>query len=202
VATRGAQGGLSRQADSIADVLDAAGFDVVLVESVGVGQAELDIAAVVDTVVVVLVPESGDEVQAMKAGLLEIADILCVNKADRAAADALYSALKHSLTMRSDRLDELPVVIRSTAIEAEGVAELIGAAEEHRARLEATGAWSRLRDRRLRRRVEMVVRSLWESRFWTPERLDRLRNSLSALDTADRKPYSLASRIIDDEASE
>lgn len=201
VATRGAHGGLSRQAEGIADVLDAAGFDIVLVESVGVGQAELDIASVVDTVIVVLVPESGDEVQAMKAGLLEIADILCVNKADRASADSLYSALKHSLTMRSNPSHKVPEVTRSKALEAGGLTGLVERALDHRRQLEESGEWARLRDHRLRRRVEAQVRAIWEARFWTNERLELLRKAVAELDPEGRRPYSLASRIIEADVS-
>src|SRR5690606_16243733 len=97
LAARGAGGGLSEATEAAGDVLDAAGFDVVLVETVGVGQGELDVAEAADTVAVVLVPESGDAVQAMKAGLMEIADVFCVNKADHPDANALVGALRSTL---------------------------------------------------------------------------------------------------------
>jgi LAO/AO transport system kinase len=200
-ASRGAQGGLSGQTDAIADVLDAAGFDILLIESVGVGQAELDIALVVDTVVVVMVPESGDEVQAMKAGLLEIGDVVCVNKADRSAADALYAALKHAVAMRTDHRRK-PDVARSIATEPGGVAQLLESIRGHLQYLEQSGRWKELRNERLRRRIEDVVRSEWDKKFWTDARTGLLRAALDSLDKAARRPYSLASRIIDTEPSE
>jgi LAO/AO transport system kinase len=93
MATRGSLGGLSRKAVDAADILDAAGFDIIIFETVGVGQSELDIANAADTTIVVLVPESGDSIQAMKAGLMEIADFFIVNKSDRPGAE---QALLHS----------------------------------------------------------------------------------------------------------
>src|SRR5437879_13104987 len=89
MATRGAQGGLATTTGEVADVMDAFGFDRILIETVGVGQSELDVAAAADSTVVVLVPESGDGIQVMKAGLMEIADVFVVNKSDRAGADQL-----------------------------------------------------------------------------------------------------------------
>jgi LAO/AO transport system kinase len=100
MATRGSLGGLSAKAKDAADILDAAGFDFVLFETVGVGQSELDIAKAADTTIVVLVPESGDAVQAMKSGLMEIADFFVVNKADREGADQAVRALKTILSFR------------------------------------------------------------------------------------------------------
>ncbi|MHC4958031.1 MAG: methylmalonyl Co-A mutase-associated GTPase MeaB, partial [Planctomycetota bacterium] len=100
LASRGSLGGLSRAAPAALDLLDAAGFDVLIVETVGVGQSEVEVAATADTVAVVLSPESGDGVQAMKAGLLEIADVLCVNKADREGAEALAASLESMLDLR------------------------------------------------------------------------------------------------------
>ncbi len=94
MATRGSLGGLSKKAIDAADILDAAGFDIVILETVGVGQSELDIAQAADTTIVVLVPESGDSVQAMKAGLMEIADLFVLNKCDRPGSQQAYTALQ------------------------------------------------------------------------------------------------------------
>ncbi len=110
VASRGAAGGLARAVPAVLDLLDAAGLDVLCVETVGVGQTEMDIAALADTVVVVLSPESGDGVQAMKAGLLEIADVLCVNKADRPDAATLASELEQMFDRGGERAWRPPVV--------------------------------------------------------------------------------------------
>ncbi|HLE57085.1 MAG TPA: methylmalonyl Co-A mutase-associated GTPase MeaB, partial [Rhodothermia bacterium] len=152
LATRGAQGGLSEQTEASVDLLDAAGFDVVIVESAGVGQAEIDISRVVDTVVVVLVPESGDEIQAMKAGLLEVADVLCVNKSDRANADALVAALRSSLAMRFGRNQEWkPAIVTTTALPGGSIDALIEQVHLHRTFLGESGRWADLRRDRLKR---------------------------------------------------
>lgn len=197
LATRGAQGGLSEQTEASVDVLDAAGFDVILVESVGVGQAEIDISRVVDTVVVVLVPESGDEIQAMKAGLLEVGDVLCVNKADRANADALVSVLRASLTMRfGRRSDWQPPIVTTTALQGGNVTDLLEAIDRHRDFLEEGGRWTQHRRERLRRRIETLVTRHWLSSFWTAQRLEVLHSALDSIDETMPRPYALAREII------
>ncbi|MEE8105288.1 MAG: methylmalonyl Co-A mutase-associated GTPase MeaB [Planctomycetota bacterium] len=120
LASRGASGGLARAAPDALDLLDAAGFDRLIVETVGVGQTEMEVAGTADTVVVVLSPESGDAVQAMKAGLLEIADILCVNKSDREGAESLVAALESMLHHRAPSAakdDWSPKVVSTNALE-------------------------------------------------------------------------------------
>lgn len=144
LASRGAVGGLSRAAHDALDLLDAAGFDLLLVETVGVGQTELDVATAADTVVVVLSPESGDHVQAMKAGLLEIADVLCVNKADREGADALAHALEATLDLREGLPWRPPVVLTRATEEVEALHAALG---RHADWLGGTG---RLEERRAR----------------------------------------------------
>ena len=108
LATRGSLGGLSSAAREVCDVLDGAGFDVILVETVGVGQSELDVARAVDTTLVVLVPESGDSIQTLKAGVMEIADVFCVNKADRPGADRLRNDIELMLGLRRGGTGEAP----------------------------------------------------------------------------------------------
>jgi LAO/AO transport system kinase len=195
-ASRGSLGGLSRQSEALADVLDVAGFSVIIVESVGVGQVEVDIAHSVDTVVVLLVPESGDEIQVMKAGLLEIADILCVNKSDRASADELVAALEQSIMMRDDVTNRAPKVVRSVATEPGGVEDLFDSLRSHRSELVETGLDKTLRDERLRRRVEAIARFNWESKFWTSSRRQVLASALASVNVETRRPYSLASLVI------
>ncbi len=108
LATRGSLGGLSSAAREVCDVLDGAGFDTILVETVGVGQSELDVARAVDTTLVVLVPESGDSIQTLKAGVMEIADVFCVNKADRPGADRLRNDIELMLGLRRGGTGEAP----------------------------------------------------------------------------------------------
>ncbi len=198
LAARGAGGGLSEATEAAADVLDAAGHDLVLIETVGVGQGELDVAEAADTVVVVLVPESGDAVQAMKAGLMEIANVFCVNKADHPDANALVGALRSTLRLRTPRPgdDWMPPVVKTVATQAEGLDALTEAMQQHRDWLEADGRWQAKREARLRRRVHRLVQADWQRRFWTPERQAALDEAVAALGAEERAPHALAARIL------
>ncbi len=122
LATRGSLGGLSDTIIEVLEVMKSYPFDFIFIETVGVGQSEVEIAGLADTTVVVLVPEAGDGIQAMKAGLMEIADVFAINKADRSDADAIVSALQHQLHIAGR--EEIPV-IKTIAVEAKGVNELI-----------------------------------------------------------------------------
>ena len=127
LATRGSMGGLNPRIMEIADLVNAAGYDYTLIETVGVGQSEVEIAGLADATVVVLVPEAGDEVQTMKAGLMEIADIFVVNKADRPGADALVKSLRQVIP---DKNHSVPV-IKTVARDQQGIEELAGAIDAH-----------------------------------------------------------------------
>jgi len=151
-------GGLSAATTEVVDLLDAAGFDRVIVETVGVGQSELGIMEVADTVVVVLTPESGDAVQAMKAGLLEIADVFVVNKADRPGADRL--AREHTRAVHLDDGPWRPEVRTAVARDGEGVDAVLAAADAHLAwcRAEGHDRWAQRRgDARLRLYLDLVA---------------------------------------------
>ena len=128
LATRGSLGGLSAKTIEIVDVLKSAGFDYILVETVGVGQSEVEIAGLADTTIVVLVPESGDEIQSIKSGLMEIADIFVVNKADREGAETFANTLRKLVHQKNERVS----VIKTIADRAEGVSELMKAVDNHR----------------------------------------------------------------------
>ena len=196
LAARGALGGLSEAAEAAGDVLDAAGYDVVLVETVGVGQGEVDVAAATDTTLVVLVPESGDGVQALKAGLMETADVFCVNKADKPEAPRLVRALRQALHLRAAAGDgwEVPVV-QASALRGDTDA-VVTALDAHRAHL--AGAWDAVRAERLRRRVRRLVEAGWRRQFWGPRRAEALAEAVAALDPADRAPHRLARRLARD----
>jgi len=145
LSSRGHLGGLSASTGEVVDLLDASGFDVVLLETVGVGQSELTVMEVADTVTVVLTPESGDAIQAMKAGLMEIADVFVVNKADRPGADRWVRELEHAVSM-SER-DWKPAVLRVVATEGQGVETVVERARAHLAWCAADGLteWRRRR---------------------------------------------------------
>ncbi|MFN3595949.1 MAG: methylmalonyl Co-A mutase-associated GTPase MeaB [Rubricoccaceae bacterium] len=195
LAARGAPGGLSEAAEAACDVFDAAGFDVVLLETVGVGQGELDVAEAADTVLVVLVPEAGDAVQAMKAGLMEIAHVFAVNKADHPEAGRMARALRQALHLRAASPDGWAVpVAQTSALEGNGLDALGDALAAHRAHL--APSWEVLREARLRRRVRRLVESAWSRRFWTVARRDALAREIAALDPSARTPHRLAERVL------
>jgi LAO/AO transport system kinase len=162
MATRGSLGGLARSTKEVVDVLEAFGHEVLLIETVGVGQTEMDIATTADTVVVVLSPESGDAIQAMKAGLMEVADILVVNKADRPGADQMVRNLASDLALRPPAAWKVPVLL-TVASRGEGLDELADAAARHHAFLQTSGSLEERRLGRARNEVLAVLRDrLWQ----------------------------------------
>ena len=167
MASRGHLGGLAAATPQAIRVLESSGFDVVLVETVGVGQAEVDIAAMADTTVVLLAPGMGDGVQAAKAGLLEVADILAVNKADRDGADDAVRELRHMVSTASERApgDWRPPVVRSVAVAEGGAAELVEAIEKHRAWLASSGAASQRRLSRAAHEIRALATAMLTSRL-------------------------------------
>ncbi|HEX2039098.1 MAG TPA: methylmalonyl Co-A mutase-associated GTPase MeaB [Acidimicrobiales bacterium] len=196
MATRGHLGGLSLAAPEAIRVLDAAGLPVVLVETVGVGQVEVEIAGAADTTVVVLNPGWGDAVQANKAGLLEIADVFVVNKADRPGAQETEHDLHHMLDMNMHMGEWRPPVLQTVAVSGEGIEDVWGAVEEHRSYLERSGELARRRERRLLDELrEIVVHRLeGEARARTEGPLfDGLRDDLLARRI---DPYSAADRLL------
>lgn len=155
--SRGSSGGLAAATSNVTVALDAFGFDTLIIETVGVGQMELDIIDACDTVVVTLVPESGDAIQALKAGLMEIADVFAVNKADRHGAEQMKYDLLSALEMRTERSDwEVPVLM-TQALHNKGIDELREHILKHRDYLEATGKLLKKRGYQLQRKVERVI---------------------------------------------
>src|SRR5205807_336256 len=160
MATRGHLGGLARATGDAALILDAAGKDVVVIETVGVGQDEVDIIRTADVSIVTLVPGTGDDVQALKAGIMEIADIFVVNKADREGADRLVTAVESNLALQTFADGEWrPPVLETVATTGTGIAELAQAIEEFRAHSQATQAVRR------KARSEYRLRELISQRF-------------------------------------
>lgn len=184
MATRGHLGGLAWAAPQAIRVLDAAGCDVILVETVGVGQSEVEIASQADTSVVLLAPGMGDGIQAAKAGILEIGDIYVVNKADRDGADATARELNHMLGLGEARGagDWRPPIVKTVAARNEGIDELVDALEKHRAWLEKHDVLNERRERRAAREVETIA-------------VTALRERIADL-SGDRRLGSLARRIV------
>ncbi|MGW8684505.1 methylmalonyl Co-A mutase-associated GTPase MeaB [Streptomyces sp. NPDC055817] len=184
MATRGHLGGLAWAAPQAIRVLDAAGCDIVLVETVGVGQSEVEIASQADTSVVLLAPGMGDGIQAAKAGILEIGDVYVVNKADRDGADATARELNHMLGLGESRGagDWRPPIVKTVAARGEGIDEVVEALEKHRAWMEEHGVLQERRLARASREVETIA-------------VTALRERIADLH-GDRRLSSLAERIV------
>lgn len=195
MASRGSLGGLSKKAMEAADVLDAAGRNIILLETVGVGQSELDIAGAADTTVVVLVPESGDSIQAMKAGLMEIADFFVLNKADRAGAEQAVMFIKMILHFKPAG-EWTPDVVKTVASEGLGVEEVAVKIAEHRAFLERTGLLAEKRRSRLEHRIQELVADKLRIDFWNDDRNALLRERITAVMNVNATPYDLAHELI------
>ncbi len=193
MATRGAMGGLARATRDAADLLDAAGFDWVLIETVGVGQDEVDVVRSVDSVLVVAVPGLGDDIQAIKAGIMEIADVFVLNKADRDGAERTYRDLALVLSLSDhDESSWLPPIVRTVAARGEGIDELQAAIGRHAAWLDQDGRRGERRRRQLRLRVETILK----------ERILAVARDEAGLDSeiargfaARTDPYRLADRL-------
>ncbi|HDS01536.1 MAG TPA: methylmalonyl Co-A mutase-associated GTPase MeaB [candidate division Zixibacteria bacterium] len=160
MATRGSMGGLARATKDVSMVYDAYGFDYILIETVGVGQVELDIVDAADTVVVAIVPESGDVIQAMKAGLMEIANVFCVNKADREGSDRVISELNHLLQLKRERADWGYPVIPTSAVKKEGIDLLIKAIMQHKDYLMESGRFKANRKEQIRKDIIEHIRTM------------------------------------------
>ncbi len=197
LSTRGRHGGLARATREVVRLFDAFGFDDILVETVGVGQTELDIMRLAQTTVVVLVPEAGDTIQVMKAGLLEIADIFVVNKADRDGARRLRNELNAMLQLRTDSSWEVPVLL-TQGTDGTGVGDLVGAIEQHqegRAAVEGDGVqegriqeWYEILRDELALRLERAVES------------DELAGLSERVGAGQIDPYSAALEVLGDGA--
>ncbi len=203
MATRGHLGGLARSTPQALRVLDAAGFDVVLVETVGVGQSEIDIVALADTTVVMLAPGMGDGIQAAKAGILEIGDLFVVNKADRDGAAQTVRDLRHMLSLgREDGIPDAdggegrrPAVVRTVAARGEGIDRLVEELDRHRTWIDDHG----VRDRRRRARAAAEIEAIAVERV--RERFGELRGRAGLGELAARvaagtlDPYAAADEL-------
>jgi len=202
MATRGSLGGLARATGEVIKLLASFGHDWVLVETVGVGQTELDIMKLADTTVVVLVPESGDAIQTMKAGLMEAADVFAVNKADRAGAPALMAELKFaahlhysSSTSPKDVDWEIPVLAAQAQSDV-GIAELLAEVRRHRGVLEASGALASRRRRRVRAELEGLLVDEFRDRVARGLSGGALQAKLDEVVAGDTDPYSAVAAML------
>jgi LAO/AO transport system kinase len=226
MATRGAQGGLATTTEEVADVLEAFGFDRIVIETVGVGQTELDVAATAETTVLVLVPESGDGIQTLKAGVMEIAELYVINKSDRPGADKLKQEVEVMLGIRrgnafahitphhnpraaakggAGRRDEAAAtadvweapVLNTVASKGEGISDLVAALDQHHDYLERTGKLVEGRKRRLAARTRAVVNRAIRQWVWEETRAeDLITRRLDEVAAGTRSPYDVAAEVL------
>ncbi|GHJ59973.1 transporter [Nocardioides sp. OK12] len=197
MASRGHLGGLAWSTPQAVRVLDASGFDVVLVETVGVGQSEVEVAAAADTTLVLLAPGMGDGIQAAKAGILEIGDVFVVNKADREGADRVRRDLRSMLSL-GERPDDAwrPGIVKTVASAGQGVDDVVAEIERHREWSERTGALGRRRARRARVEVEAIAVTTLRRRWADVGRSERLDELAAAVAQGSTDPYTAADDLL------
>lgn len=224
MATRGSLGGLATTTREVCDVLDAAGFDRILVETVGVGQSELDVSRTADSTVLVLVPESGDGIQTLKSGVMEIADLFAINKADRPGAEKLRQEVEVTLGIRrgnafrhvrahhgfrgaaksppppaspAEDAWAQPVIL-TVAARGEGTDELLGALEAHHGWLERSGSLAERRRRRLLERTREVVERATRRWIWAESGAERqVQERLEDVVAGRLSPYDVATQVLE-----
>lgn len=196
MATRGSLGGLSRKSIDAADIVDAAGFDVIIFETVGVGQSELDIAKAADTTVVILVPESGDSVQAMKAGLMEIADFFVLNKSDRPGADNAVNSITSILQLKSVDDEWKPTIVKSIATENVGIDLIKNEIIKHRQYLDNSNRLTDNRNINLEKRIREIITYKLNEKVWDRSRAEELSGKVNKLQEEFSSPYILAEEIL------
>jgi LAO/AO transport system kinase len=165
MATRGFLGGLARATNDVVDLFDAAGFDIILVETVGVGQDEVEVVRTVQTNIVVLVPGMGDDIQAIKAGIMEIGDIFVVNKADRPGADRTVTEITMMMSLVEQHADWVPPIVKTVASTSKGIDELAAACSQHLDYLSESGELVRRNRERVRIRVETHLKERFMERL-------------------------------------
>jgi len=205
MASRGTLGGIARAADSAALVMDAAGFDIILIETVGAGQSEVEIARLAHTTILVEAPGLGDDIQAAKAGILEIADVLVVNKSDKAAADGTAQALTamlavgeelHTQSNENSHANWQIPVIKTSALNGNGVDELAAAVNAHYVFLRDSGEWETRSTARLKDLLERLVRDSLYDAWNDPPNQKKMQKILRLVADHTRSPYQAARDLL------
>jgi LAO/AO transport system kinase len=197
--SHGDLGGLARKTQDVGDVLTASGKDIIIYETVGVGQGEHDIAKAVDLTIVVLVPESGDEIQLMKAGLIEIADLFIINKADRDGAHRLAQLLQNMLHISNREENLEPPVFTTIANNGEGIVELYDGIHIHLEKMESSGLLDQKRLDRHRNRVFDLVQEKLLDDFWTSEKRTALEQQTDSIDSIKASPHEISASLLNHE---
>jgi len=196
MASRGSMGGLSRAVASSVHILEAAGYDLVLIETVGSGQLEVDIRRVADCVVLVLVPESGDMVQGMKSGIIEIADIYVVNKADREGAERMKNELRAALELAPSEPDWKPPILMTEAISGKGIADLASTILQHFQWLQETGNLEYRRNEQVRWEIETLLYESIEAQIQDDYRDLFDAESIKRMTNRQENPYRVLRKLL------
>ena len=195
MSTRGSQGGLANSTKLVADIFDASGFDIIIFETVGVGQVEIDVIEAADSVVVTLVPESGDDIQMMKGGLMEIADLFAINKSDRQGADRLYTSLNKTLEL-NDNDNWKPSITKTIATNGDGVELLYNNLLKHKEFLNSSDNRIQKINQRYIKTVKSYVSDILIDKFWTKE-IDIVLDKQLKLEYNKRlSPFDIANQLI------
>ena len=194
MSTQGQLGGLSRKAQDIGDILAIAGKDIIIYETVGVGQGEYDIVNVADLTIIVLVPEAGDEVQLMKAGLIEIGDLFIVNKSDRKGAKQLTEKLKSIININKEI--NRPI-FNTIAKEGKGIEELFKGIMNKYEELDATGHILKRQKIRYRLRVKKIIQEKILNKFWTKKKITKLNSATESISDLKKSPIITAKEIME-----
>ena len=194
MSTHGHLGGLSRKAQDIGDILAITGKDVIIFETVGVGQGEYEIANVADLTIIVLVPESGDEVQLMKAGLIEIGDLFVVNKSDRKGSEQLTEKLKSIININKEVTRP---VYNTIAKEGKGIEELFNGIMKKFKELEDSGYLLQRRIDRYKVRVKNIIQENLLNEFWTSNKKEKLNQATNSLQNFKKSPLAAAEEIME-----
>ena len=199
--SRGSKGGLSNNINEIADIFSLANYDIIIFETVGVGQIEIDVVEQVDSVILTLVPESGDDIQILKAGILEIADIFVVNKSDRSDSDKLIVSLKKILS-NADTLDQdywKNPILKTIAIKDEGIDELINELNNHFNFLNSKDSFKNYKiDKRYSSQVEKILTNKLLNLFWKKNKISSLNKELEKKSKDRISPYAFVQKLLND----
>jgi LAO/AO transport system kinase len=201
MATRGFMGGLSKYTSDVIKVMDASGKDIIIVETVGVGQDEVDVMNIADTTCVVCVPGLGDIIQSMKAGVMEIADVFIINKSDRPGADQIHSEIEYLVAITTDikKREWEPPIVKTVAVNDEGIGDLLNAISRHREQIEKDESLTEKRKKRIRQETLQVIHyelfRLLQEHILKDNRLEKI---VEAIMNNSETPYSIMQKIVDD----
>ena len=198
--SHGDLGGLTKKAQEVGDILSASGKDIIIYETVGVGQGELDVSKAVDLTIVVLVPESGDEVQLMKAGLIEIADLFVINKSDRDGSNRLAQSLTSILHSFSKKDSLIPPVYSTSANNGDGIENFYNGLKEIHSLMHSKGLLDKKKLERHKNRILNLVQERLLSNFWTKKKMNQLKLSIDSINSIKVSHYDVMKKLFEDKS--